>query len=495
MYKNIDEWFESLEIKTYEYELTNGQESITNYINDYIETHIATQENGWECIQEDISIEEFNQIAGGNLELLSIKMSDDCKLENKNISIENITNIQSHITDMQRIAQQQAEKKSNEIHQISRIWLYSDGITENSSFDLIDDLQAIDDIIFSQKIPYEGQEYEDLNEYLNENFWISENKGNETDFSIIDITKSENQEWSSLSHSWVFIDLGTTNTYSCNIGDEKTLLSTWSLQSVIDDLNNDSPDILSNSWIHEMSGQENQEPSIINTPNNYTALNDNWVWPCNNFFCITVEFIMYNHKLLWWGPDVSIEYLINRSNNHLKKFANSSLVQANMTNNNFELWLKDLNLPDLFSLNVQIQSKPVPILDIGLEEKEKNDKLTSTNMLEEYYKTHDLEFERRHDISIFTHKAQEKKSIIDNAELTNIEAVQEVSEYVDTLTKKSQQFEFNPLFVDKYITYNELERFSNQFRELERFANAIFEYSVSINSIIRKMNEIPLDKS
>ncbi|MDR0771825.1 MAG: hypothetical protein LBF15_01910 [Candidatus Peribacteria bacterium] len=47
---------------------------------------------------------------------------------------------------------------------------------------------------------------------------------------------------------------------------------------------------------------------------------------------------------------MSIEDIIARSNEHLKIFAGTSLVQSKMTTNNFQLGLKDLNLPDIFHI-------------------------------------------------------------------------------------------------------------------------------------------------
>ena len=55
-------------------------------------------------------------------------------------------------------SENKAKEKAKKINTISRIWIYSDGNIENSPFDLIKDLQDIDQIIFSSKINYEWEE-------------------------------------------------------------------------------------------------------------------------------------------------------------------------------------------------------------------------------------------------------------------------------------------------------------------------------------------------
>ncbi|MDQ7023643.1 MAG: hypothetical protein Q9M97_09200, partial [Candidatus Gracilibacteria bacterium] len=90
----------------------------------------------------------------------------------------------------------------------------------------------------------------------------------------------------------------------------------------------------------------------------YQAINDNdFFGGCETFFCITIEYLTHDGNLLIGGTTRSIESIMERSNNHLKKFANSSLVQSKMTTNNFELGLRDLNLSDIFSMPIVIIKK------------------------------------------------------------------------------------------------------------------------------------------
>gem|GEM_PF-6396414 len=87
---------------------------------------------------------------------------------------------------------------------------------------------------------------------------------------------------------------------------------------------------------------------ISDIPSSYAKVNDNSIWPCTTYFCITVDFITNTYPLFTSGSDLSIESIVKRSNEHIRKFAGTSLIQSNMTINNFQIGLKDLNLPDIF---------------------------------------------------------------------------------------------------------------------------------------------------
>ena len=50
----------------------------------------------------------------------------------------------------------EAAQESKTLSSIGGLGLYTDGSTENSSFDLMKDLEQIHDIIFSKELPYTG---------------------------------------------------------------------------------------------------------------------------------------------------------------------------------------------------------------------------------------------------------------------------------------------------------------------------------------------------
>jgi len=69
----------------------------------------------------------------------------------------------------------------------------------------------------------------------------------------------------------------------------------------------------------------------------------------------------------------SIQSIVEKSNEHLKKFVNTSLIQSKMTTNNFELPLRDLKLSEIFSFGMVITKKTPPILNLEKNEEKSAD--------------------------------------------------------------------------------------------------------------------------
>lgn len=76
----------------------------------------------------------------------------------------------AEIENLRNSKKQDAAQKSKDIYEIARIGLYSDGVLENSPFDIIVDLQDIDTVIFGEEIEYEGEQWEKDTDELLEDF-------------------------------------------------------------------------------------------------------------------------------------------------------------------------------------------------------------------------------------------------------------------------------------------------------------------------------------
>lgn len=224
---------------------------------------------------------------------------------------------------------------------------------------------------------------------------------------------------------------------------------------------------------------------------NYNKVTDNSEWPCENFFCINVDFIMYEHNLFWWWENITIEYLLNRSNEHLKKFASTSLLPAKMSTNNFELWLKDLNLPDIFHIWIQISTKPVPILDIQKSWQKDESEFSTSNMLEQYYKSNWLDYKRRNDLSLLNNLEFDKQAIEWSKELWIDKGAQKNNDFKDFLKSEKNKINLLNKGIEKSVLSKVSETFNTQFAEIERFTVWINDYVKNIQSIIKEMNKIP----
>jgi len=83
------------------------------------------------------------------------------------VAVESLTNA---VTSFYSISKEAADRKTDQSYKISKIGMYSDGMTENSPFDLINDLGEINEIIFDKKIPYAGVNTLSVGDYLDNVF-------------------------------------------------------------------------------------------------------------------------------------------------------------------------------------------------------------------------------------------------------------------------------------------------------------------------------------
>lgn len=484
LYKKIDSWVYDLEMRYVDKELKWWD------VNGSIVEELKKIEWLWElssCFDLELSSQETRKIASWwdeSIALLYEKL-EKCAQDWK-ISQQTISNYQDLIENYYAESVASAEEKVKQIHKIARIWLYSDWIEENSPFDLMKDIEEIDKIIFETTPEYNWVNIADmdkimdwmLNWQLFEDWWLVYGSYDKDDYnwnSSTLTTPIEVTDWSNMV---------------CKVNDTK--------------LNDETiNDLLKDKWINVIDYPNNDEylddEEYWNDVFSYQAVNDNAMWPCNNFFCITIEFVTYTHNLLWWWTSPSIEWFIKKSNEHLKKFSSTSLVQSKMTTNIFEMWLKDLNLADTFHIWVQVSHKPVPILNLekeddeGFEDKWDGSDFSVDNLLHRYYTNLWLDYERQNDLEVFKWEDYEFKSMLNKTQLASQEAEINYNEYKEyTTALKLQNDYISETVIDKKILSEEISWFYNQFIELESFVEAMMDYSINLSWIIKKMREIPI---
>ena len=492
LYKVIDSGIWELELKLTETEIRS--ENINKDLKKL-----------WQDCLESVNAKELKEISSWNIELASQKIDDICK-KDWIVWIKDLLSVQSDTRELNNIYTDEIEDKTKQIHSIARIWLYIDWIEENSWFDLITDLQEIDKIIFSEEIEYNWEEL--TNDKGFDNLIEDLNKKDENTQKWKKEESSENNDEVKLWEKDETIDSGIyswSNNYVCKDQNDSSWLSEETLEEILKWSNkwkwSDKNIIWEDNRKDGLDKISKKRVSFNKRPRTwYVKINDNSVWPCSEFFCILIEFITYNYNLLWWGKTFSIESVVNRSNWHLKKFANMSLAQSKMTTNNFELWLRDLNLPEMFHLWFQVSKKSPPILNLQQEENwegiDKKDEwpLTSKNMLREYYKNLWLDYDRANSLVKYKHKEEELKTIIDSAEMSIEEVThkyRELQKNYDTMLKRNDLVSIQ---VDKSILYEDINDFYRQFVELEKFASGLNDYSSNINWIIKEFSKTPIHK-
>jgi len=256
LYNNIESGIYNLELKYYETNITNWWTiSIAKRIN-----NIAWSE----CIDEAITMDDFNKIALWNTEILNNFILDECKDNDKwsQINISLMNNYFDVIIKLSKESQANAEEKTKITYNIARLWLYSDWNIDNSPYDIIKDLEDINWIIFSitnwDETIYKGTDTTKLSNFLNSyktntNTNTNTAKSTNTTTNNTNITNSINTlNWytciKSTSNNLSWLNYSTLNNLIGNIEDNWN--SNYTLQSWItwNWNNNNSNQTNNNGW-------------------------------------------------------------------------------------------------------------------------------------------------------------------------------------------------------------------------------------------------------
>lgn len=496
LYKQIDEWFYELERKQYEYELTGQWET-------------SVQGVIWPILAEvwvecDInSIDEMENVLGNGVTDQVPFIVQRCAGESEKMSNEVIERIVGQMEDIKNNFRERALSKANTTFDVAKIWLYSDGNIENSPFDLIHDLQEIDRIIFSEEIPYEWVPYEKsandaLNDFLEEDksyLYVDDVIIEEED----DIAEEVLSEEEIIPEIPTFLDdIIEDHSYVCAPSTDLSGLDIDDLEDVLEDIwwvrdpRVINPYTRWYSWWIATNGSSWGGPFATSWPAGlYSPVRDEW--NCDSWFCITIEFRKSDYWLTGWNTQ-AIDALLTKAAGHLEKPANASLTQRKMTTNNFELWSIIKDLPGMLrGFWIEVQSKPVPILDVESDNEDlvDGDFLEVENLLSIYYKNQGLDYNRRNDLDIYNAIAEETKILQTSGgmPITYVESKSnELGKFRDALKENNRQIS---LEIDKRVITDDMKDFSNQFAELERFVAAMEDFTKAVAWSIWQMKQIP----
>lgn len=160
LYKDIESWLDDLELKQYNYNLTDWWAvSLSEKVNYLL----------WaECLWNELTTEDFIKIANWDIAALTKHIKDTCRTDNwQKIEVSLITEYAWLISSLHINANSTAQEKVQSIYRISRTWLYSDWNDSNSPFDLVIDLENINSIIFemSEKEMYSWKDNVSLKDF------------------------------------------------------------------------------------------------------------------------------------------------------------------------------------------------------------------------------------------------------------------------------------------------------------------------------------------
>jgi predicted RNA-binding protein with RPS1 domain len=204
-----------------------------------------------------------------------------------------------------------------------------------------------------------------------------------------------------------------------------------------------------------------------------------------------------NKYSLFWGwnkKDKTIEWIIKNSNNHLYKYANTSLIKHKVTLDNWELSIKEIKLADLINLNYIVFYREIPIINAETN-KENNKKIKENspfsmkNLLEYYFNLYWLEYERVNSIDDFLKTIEELKSITDSVDWQILNVPSKYGQFVlQSIQDKENENELNKLLSTKQRVDN-VDYLYSLFMELSSFTTTFEIYVQWVRTQVLKMDE------
>ena len=507
LYNQIDTKIDDLLEKQYEYELQGQWEADIGEIVDSI-----LLERGIDC---DIRSSSDIEIILGNNEEEQIPFIFERCVSDDFASVVLIEEVVNQIGYVKNIYADRAREKTQRLYELARIGIYHDGVEENSPFDLMSDLEAIDSVLFSEDINYE--EYPaDQNSDNALDLFLSEDKSylqelsddiSETltpddltlnvDISLeddeVDLISPEDARNTLLSFNTI-----PEHQYICAPEDATHGLSSKNLENILSRVERSSSFLNTrNSYRNNLSqNSSNWNQLQVYSPEQVTNRTASYSWVsdefgCDGIFCITVDYWSSNYGSVG-SNESSLQSILSKVAEHLEKPANASLTQRKMSTNNFEISSIITNLgarPSGFG--IQVESRPVPILDIDNEGKTKDSSFAPRNLLRAYYKNLGLDYSRQNDLSAFENTAYITKVLQSSAWLpiTYPETrLNELQVFQEALAENNRILSES---LNAQILLDSSNDFINQFAELERFVTSIEDFSISIVSLLGKMKEIP----
>ena len=230
------------------------------------------------------------------------------------------------------------------IEKVAMIWIYMDGSTENSDYDIIADIANINRILFESPALYNG----------------TANMGR---FIFDDILSWNTRSLLTGSNLWTGSIL-TGNTASINA---KSGTTSFPLMCPPDGLT-----FGSDSWLLDdiawtlVNGNKNGKSSSLWIMASWGRQNSAWgddysdTFSCETWdmFCITIRLISGTNEWVSWSRPISIEWIIAKNLLYVERANATSLTAKYMTNNFFGFTFPFLNLPSLGNIVVMTTEKP-----------------------------------------------------------------------------------------------------------------------------------------
>ena len=311
---------------------------------------------------EPITTQILEEIKGGNYGgILAIA-------QRKKISLttESLTNLTSCLADTYNDLQINAMTDMTAIKKTSSVWVYMDGDTTNSDYDIITDITKINQILFSEDLKYNGVKNQSQNSFAN----FLAGRWAPSLFPAFPIGNTGT--WANTGTSGTGTT-GTGNITSNSLGwlwigeicKKPTSESATSVENMIDSsFLSDLSQVLGWEQV-ENNGTtyENKIHSLSGTEvyaSLKTASSDFYNTPrcrITDFFCITFGIDPWSTNLLVGGKTKSIESIVDKHISLLEPISWTNLSSQKMARNSFQLNWSNMKFSNLIPKQLVYISK------------------------------------------------------------------------------------------------------------------------------------------
>lgn len=260
------------------------------------------------------------------------------------------TNLAICLAQTYRELGESAAKDETALSSMWLLWLYSDGDTSNSDYDIVSDIEKINAVLFTEKLDYIGKVNISKQSFSDMAAWVP----------IAPITG-----WS-IGWGWDTVwsqDNGTNTSPPPSatavwIGDVCSVdTSPSAVDNIIDDAFLSELGAVMAGGTPPLGGASYAGELPVST----LEIGADWDFfhtpPCTDNFCIKVQLIPWKYGLMWWSS-FSIESLLDKHIGIMEPIANSNLAAQEFSMNSYEQAFKNLKLKNLISTLIYIDTRP-----------------------------------------------------------------------------------------------------------------------------------------
>lgn len=450
---------------------------------------------------QEFTADDLTAIEAGTLTPVFSRMNTSGSADPIKLGTDLLTCVQGVIkTDFTTLKSEVAREQKT-LSRIGNTAIYSDGSLDNSSFDLMKDLELVHNVIFSREVPYEGTP--NLSAQSAKNFISSSTADFEPIRRGFELTDRLSRDLA--DSGWRLVQPDPVDTASVPEKVPSIAEACATQENTIKGLD---PGLISDLETQSYLGtstesQGGANPSgtggytaptgstkFRNTSNTVRSKNNyNRGFRCTGFFCIDVDFVMYETTLLGGGKSYSIQSILEQNFKIVNTFAGSSFIQAKHTNNFFQLLLKNMSLPSMAHIGVVVTSLPAPILNLP-GEKTPRGKPSQSDSEKEYDEMVSGVFT---DYGLNVKRSNVLPTIANNEKDYGITLLQDLTSDA-TSEKLAKGKKFRSEYLEKkeaQIKNDYSDSFTENLNQFEAFSKAFVDHIGNFSSLVQKIDEIP----